>query len=38
MLLWFLVIHVDKTLGIISERDAHFFKFEKQAQFSAPKS
>ena len=36
MLLWFLVVRVDKTLGIISEvrRMFIFFKFEKKALFS----
>ena len=30
--LWFLVVHVEKTLGIKSKRDI-YFKFVKQAQF-----
>ena len=36
MVLWFLIVRVDKTLRIISKgkRDSYFFKFEKQAQFS----
>ena len=38
MLLWFLVVRVDKTLGIISKRSEGclFFKFKKQTQFSVP--
>ena len=38
MLLWFLVISVDKTLEVISKRlrDARFFKLNKQARFSVP--
>ena len=39
MLLWFLVVRVDKTLGIISKevrRMFIFFKFEKQTQFLVP--
>ena len=37
MLLWSLVVRVDKTLGIREVRGCLlFFKFKKQAQFSVP--